>query len=147
MRGYEDFKIKQIIPAEDLVAYLGEEDDANKIYHQPIRCFALVEFGDGATAVTAMAEQVKAIVSIERNRWFYAIGKASSPTPDWVKKNHAERVLEMKQAEKVADERKQQARRKRAEKHLTTASTVTAAPVDLAANNVDLAQPQVNPER
>ena len=30
---------------------------------------------------------------------------------------------------------------------LTPASTVTAAPVDSAAPNVDLAQPQVNPDR
>lgn len=38
----------------------------------------------------------------------------------------------------------QRACRKR---RLTTGSTVTAAPVDRAATNVDLAQPQVNPDR
>jgi len=32
-------------------------------------------------------------------------------------------------------------------RRLTTGSTVTAAPVDSTANNVDVAQPQVNPDR
>ena len=32
-------------------------------------------------------------------------------------------------------------------RRLTTGSTVTAAPVDCAAPNVDVAQPQVNPDR